>query len=149
MSLETRVASLEREVRRWRVAACVTVVVCAAVIGLAAQTVSTPPEVIRAKRIEAEHIALILDGKERAALAVDDQGKDNRSPGLFLYRDQGPAGSDWCARFAVFGQTQEPELVLKGRNGHFRVWTQIQSDGTAMCSVHDDEGKVVDQIRSR
>ena len=116
-------------------------------MAMGAQVLRGPDDVVRARRVEAEHISLLVDGKERAALGVDDQGKDNRIVGLFLYRANDPSNDD-CARFVVFGQDDEPELVLKNRDHKFQAWLRTLKEGGARLSLHDSSGIGVETISS-
>lgn len=130
-TIEARLARLEREVRRWRVAAAMGGVAATCALLVAAQSRPPVPKVIEADYISAKRFSLLLDGKVRAELGVDDQGPDNRIPGLFLYGKDGKAKDD-LARFVVFGQTDTPEVAFRGASGAFRMMLSGTDQGAAL-----------------
>ena len=147
-SLDSRVETLEREVKHWRIAGAVVVVAVSLTLAVAAVTPQQQADVLRAKRVEAEHVSIVVNGKERVALGVDDQGPDNLIAGLFLYRGKSKSNDD-CARFVVFGQNDEPELVLKNREMKFQAWLRTESErGGATLSLCDPQGMAVESLSS-
>jgi hypothetical protein len=146
--IEARLARLEREVRRWRVAAGAVLVVATSALVVAAQSPHQVPNVLQVDTISAKRFSLMVDGKERARLGVDDQGPDNVIPGLFLYRKAGAAEPSDCARFVVFGQNDEPELVLKNRTGEFQAWLRAETSGGASLDLCDERGKATKTLSS-
>lgn len=137
-TIETRLARLEGEVRRWRVAAAIGGVAATCALLAAAQSRPPVPKVIEADYISAKRFSLLLDGKVRAELGVDDQGPDNRTPGLFLYGKEGTAKAD-LARFVVFGQTDTPEVGFRGASGAFQMMLTGSDQGAAL-HFYDEHG---------
>lgn len=146
--IEPRLARLEREVRRWRVAAGAVLVVATSALVLAAQSPQQVPKVLQVDTISAKRFSLMVDGKERARLGVDDQGPDNVIPGLFPYRRGGASELSDCARFVVFGENDEPELVLKSRPGEFQAWLRAETSGGASLDLCYERGTATKTLSS-
>jgi hypothetical protein len=117
LTLEARVRVLERQARRWRLAALGALALAAASPRVAGPAQARGPEAeVRAQRL----VLVTREGRELAALEAADQGSR-----LTL---AGPAQS----RVTLASDATAPRLALADAAGHDRLWVALRLGSPAV-----------------